>query len=212
MEDLSFRLLQQNGIWVVDRQLALPSDYPVTGHPDGRIDGTTMGVEHKHLGRYAYLDILKHGLDKGAPEYILQAALYGHALGWESAFFVITSQDASSIRTEMTMNRRAKNPANRWVDAHPWQNPKAMFFVRDLRPLYDTLVPQALARAQWLSEWKAQSGEPTDVRLEADPYRGRGDRVAFPWSYSEYLARAQRDGQRGVEAPPLPWTGRYSGN
>lgn len=242
-EELLVRVIQRCGWDVADRQLSLPGAYPVTGHPDGRLsmrdtnvranplvrgvqlhhEKLNWGVEFKHLGRYKYRQILSRGLEAGAPDYILQSALYADALNWDAVLFVITSQDASSIRAEMTMNRRVKTAANRWVDMHDWQHPKVMLFGVDMRPLKHTLVPRALERARWLSNWKETSGDPRDVQMEHSPWRQKkvkgvwvrddvNGKVGFPWSYSDYLSRAQADGQSGVRAPELPMTGKWEGD
>ena len=122
--------------------------------------------------------------------------------------FVILAQDASSVRGDMTSNRRSR-PENRWVDKHEWQHPKVMTFGIDLRPLYETLLPMALLRAQWFVDWAKNDGDPRNVRMEHDPYPDDKGVVGFPWAWSEWLALAQSDGQQGKQAPPLPFTGTW---
>ena len=203
-EELLCRVLECVGWPAAGRQVSLPEAYPVSGHPDGFL-GDGWGVEFKHLGRYKYLEILKHGLEQGAPEYLLQGALYSDALGYDNMLYIITSQDASSIRSEMTQNLRAKNPRVRWAGVHDWQHPKVMLFGVDMKPLKNTLIPQALERARWLA-----GKDPLEVALEYNPFPDSKGDVGFPWSYSTYLSRAQADGQCGEPAPGITGiTGRY---
>ncbi len=142
-------------------------------------DGMTWGLEVKHYGRWAYENILKKGLEEAAPDVVAQCALYGDALGWDACLVVVTSQDASSIRSDITRNRKAKNPAIRWAD-RPGIHPKVTLVALDLRPLYETLVPVLKHRAEWFTQWKEQDGNPANVKWEIYP----GD-DKFPWSYSE---------------------------
>lgn len=221
MEDLSVKVIDYMGLRVVDRQVELPPDYPVSGHPDGRLDGVTDGLiwgfEHKHLGRYAYEKILKEGLFKAEPHYILQTGLYGDALGWDASLFLIMAQDSSSVRGDMTANLRAKNPAHRWA-VYPDLHPKVQVIAVDLRPIKHGLVPLGLERAKWLSDWKRESGDPADVAREYDPETledkwvadGEGgrkevQRPKFPCSYCPYLTKCLEDGAGGKMAPTLPW-------
>lgn len=219
-EDLSVKVIEQMGVAVVDRQISLPDSYPVTGHPDGRLsgDGLVWGFEHKHLGRYAYEKILKEGLLAANPGFVLQSALYGDALGWDAALFVVVAQDSSAVRGDITANLRAKNPASRW-SVYPGVNPKVTIAPLDLRPVKHGLVPLGLDRARWLSEWKRSSGIPRDVAREFDPttteekwvadgYGGRTtvDRAPFPCGWCPFFSKCLADGPGGKAAPPLPWT------
>lgn len=214
-EDLSVHVIEQMGFGVVDRQIELPDDYFVTGHPDGRLVGPWMddynlvcGFEHKHLGRWKYIGIIKHGFMAECPEYVLQAVLYGYALGWDICQFVITAQDASGIRTEALRSTKTKDESKRWGLKD--FNPKVHAFAIDLRPLYETLLPAARQRAEWFTRWFDESCDPREVRLEHDPYEVDGlGRATFPWGYSEWLGRARADGQSGQSAPPLFFTGRW---
>ena len=194
-EDVSVKIIDvlPQGIRVVDRQIELPADYPVTGHPDGALefwydnsfvaggsanidlgwsptdkDGIRWGFEHKHLGRWAYEKILKVGLYKAEPGYYLQGALYADALGWDASLYVIIAQDGSSIRGDMTANLRAKNPATRWA-YDPTINPKVNILPVDMRPAKNGLVPMAINRALWLQGWKEQDGDPSHVAREYKP-------------------------------------------
>lgn len=223
-EDLSVRVIEEMGFSVVDRQLALPDDYPVTGHPDGRLyeggDGLVWGFEHKHLGRYSYEKILKEGLLAAEPGFILQSGLYGDALGWDAALFVVVAQDSSAVRGDITANLRAKNPDRRW-SVYPGINPKVNIVPVDLRPVKHGLIPLAHERAEWLTDWKRRSGKPADVAREFDPTiteekwiaDGEGgrvtvDRAPFPCGWCPYYAKCLADGPGGQAAPPLPWTAK----
>ena len=226
MEDLSVPIINRLGFEVVGRQKELPSDYFVTGHPDGELkttDGLRWGFEHKHPGRWDFVHILQHGSirhPEACPKWFLQAVLYGYALGWDCVQFVVVAQDASGIMTEANRNAGAKNPAHRWGDKvqNYERNPKVWTEAFDLRPYYHTIVPAAERRAEWLSRWKERSGAPVDVQLEHSPYtiigpRGADKGIQPPWAFSDWLGNAQRDGQSGFRAPPLPgglsgdWTG-----
>lgn len=223
-EDLSISVIATMGFEVVDRQLALPDDYPVTGHPDGRLTGTTDGLvwgfEHKHLGRWGYEAVLKEGLFAAEPGYVLQSALYGDALGWDAAQFVIVSQDSSSIRSDITANLRAKNPARRW-SVYPGIHPKVTVVPVDLRPIKHGLVPAAHERAYWLTDWKLQDGDPANIAREFDPTarvlkwvadgdggREQVEQAPFPCGYCPFLSKCLEDGPGGFAAPALPWTTR----
>ena len=229
-EDLSVRIIEGVGLSVVDRQIELPDDYPVSGHPDGRlvqqkpdgqvqhIDGLIWGFEHKHLGRWAYEKIIKVGLFDAEPNYVLQSALYGHALGWDAALFVVVAQDSSSIRGDMTANLRAKNPATRWATGTK-VHPKVNIVPVDLRPIKNGLVPMALDRAKWLSNWQETDGDPANIAREYDPTvqeskwvaDGNGDRMEvmrqpFPCGWCPWLTKCLEAGGGGNRAPGLPWT------
>ena len=221
-EDLSVKIISNMGFAVVDRQVELPEDYPVSGHPDGRLSGNTDGLiwgwEHKHLGRWAYETVLKKGLMKGEPGYILQSALYGHALGWDAALFTIISQDSSSVRGDMTANLRAKNPEVRWA-TDPNIHPKVHIATVDMAPLFHGLIPIALDRARWLTRWAEQDNNPANVAREYDPEvreskwvaDGEGGRMEvdsapFPCGWCPYMSKCLSDGSGGKEAPRLPWT------
>lgn len=224
-EGLVIPVINKLGFNVLYKQRALPDSYPLTGHPDGMLgnpvppeglnirydpekgwnaatrleDGLVWGFESKHFGRWGYEDILKKGLEESSPETIAQVALYGDALGWDAALVVVTSQDASSVRSDMTRNRQAKNPAVRWAD-RPGLNPKVALFAVDIRPLKETLVPVLLDRAEWFIRWKEQDGDPANVMWEIQPSD------EFPWGWAEWKTQALLDGQGTETAPRLPWS------
>lgn len=220
-EDLSVKILEHMGVAVINRQITLPDNYPVTGHPDGELgeyEGLYWGFEHKHLGRWAYEGTLRYGLYKAEPNYVLQSALYGDALGWDMAQFVIVSQDSSSIRTDIRRSLEYKTPSARW-GADPEIHPKVTIVPVDLRPLKHGLVPMALERATWLSDWKQRDGDPAHVARENNPTTlevvpvpdGEGgvmevERAPFPCGWCPYLQSCLAAGGGGECAPILPWT------
>lgn len=247
-EDLSVRVIENMGFGIVDRQLCIghpkctpesiqgPEDFPVSGHPDGRLvqmvrgewkmepydaplaDGLTWGWEHKHLGRYAYEKIIKEGLMKAEPVFIMQGGMYGYALGWDASLFTIIAQDSSSTRGDMTANLRAKNPAVRWATI-PGINPKVNIIPVDMKPVQHGLVPMGINRALWLSDWKKNDGDPGHVAREYDPTirvnkwvpDGAGGRMEieqapFPCGWCPYLEKCLAAGGGGNSAPALPWT------
>lgn len=233
MESMSIDIIGSLGFEVVDAQISLPDDYFVTGHPDGRFitmerkldpDGLKWGFEHKHPGRFDFIHILQQGGIRhkdAAPKWFLQAVLYGYALGWDCVQFVVVAQDASGVMAEANRNASAKKPDFRWGDkvVDGRVNPKVWTEAFDLRPYYRTIVPAAKKRAEWLATWKERSGDPRQVQLEHSPFevigpRGGNHGIPFPWSHSDWLGAAQRDGQSGFRAPPLPeeLTGDWRGN
>ena len=197
-EDTGVAVLAAIGWSVLDRQVALANDYFVSGHPDGRLwrasvpSGLIVGVEFKHLGRWGFEDILKRGFEDSKPDYVLQAALYGHALGWDEVLWLVSSQDASSVRSDMRINQTAKNPAVRWATG---QNPKLFIHQMNLHPLYTTLIPIARKRAEWLS-----ANKDALIEREYEPTAGK-----FPCTYCPYLNRCLADGKGGAVAPKLPF-------
>lgn len=190
-EEITIGALAQLGWPVTDRQIELPADYFVTGHPDGIIGYHTL-FEHKLYGRFAYKDLARDGIwgSKGR-DILAQAALYGDALGLDDVLIVVASQDASSIRLEF----RQAAFRNKGI------NPKVQLFrvdMADLRPL----IPQLKARAEFFIDWMATDGDPSHVAWEHDP-----NRDAFPWSYSEWRSRAIADGPSDqlVAPPAFQW-------
>lgn len=214
-EEMMVRTFGTLGVTIEGRQKELPLSYPVSGHPDGEMLFTSgisgkddnplsgyvpqkWGVEFKHLGRYGYLKTIKQGLRKAHPNYILQAALYGDALGWDAVMFVVSSQDASSISGEATASLRYKTPEARWAERIDW-HPKLHVETMELVEVQG-LLPIAKARARWLSQWKRLDGIPKFVAREYDPTVDQ-----FPCNYCPYLARCKADGEGGDKAPELPF-------
>ena len=230
MEDLSVAVIRTMGFEVIDRQVCIghercddkhrqgPVDYPVTGHPDGRIirveDGLVWGFEHKHLGRYQFEKILQQGVMAAKPEYIAQAVLYGKALGWDAVQFVVQAQDSSSVRGDMTANLRAKNPAMRWAvkDVHP----KLWVGAVDLRPLYETMFPALELRANWFRKYQPEfAANPELVVREFSPFDMKDhwisvDGVAttmevpddFECAYCPHLTRCRTSEVEGTLSAP----------
>ena len=213
-EGLMERTLESIGITVVNSQTSLPPNYEVSGHPDGELDlsnytslvgasiqrglPTRWGVEFKHLGRFGYEKAIKYGLRVGHPQYILQAGLYGDALGWDAVLWIVSSQDASSIRADAAASLRYKTPSARWAELIDW-HPKLHMETMEIREVQG-LLPVAKARAKWLSNWKSNSGYPSDVAREYDPTLGQ-----FPCTYCPYLTTCLNDGNTGTRAPELPF-------
>ena len=214
VEDITCAALEKLGYPVVGRQVVLPDDYFVTGHIDGMIadesyqagDEPKLGFEHKHFGRYQYIEIFKRGLEDAAPELISQISLYGDALGWDSCLVVITSQDASGIKGERTQALRAKDKVKK--DGTPYKvqewalrddfNAKVQIFEVDLAPYKKTLVPLLRERAEWLS--KEGRNNPAMVLREHNPWQDN-----FPCGYCEWKTQCLSDGTGEMEAPILPW-------
>jgi hypothetical protein len=204
-EDITCAAINTTGtVRVVNRQIELPEDYFVTGHPDGELEfsfpnghmgrdwdttlnGMKWGFEHKMYGRYQLLQIAKQGLFAAAPEAVAQALLYGDALGWDAVMFVIASQDASSMRYEYRASR---------VKEHPKLNVYGLY----LRSMYDDYLPMLKARAEWFTDWYENDGNPANVAIEARDVKG-----TFPWGYSEYRSLAIADGPGTLVAPQSPF-------
>ena len=213
-EGLMERTLSSIGIEVVGAQNELPEGYPVSGHPDGELElsnyggkeakierniGLRWGVEFKHLGRYGYEKVIKNGIRVGAPQYILQGGLYGDALGWDAVLYIVSSQDASSIRADAAASLRYKTPSARWAELIDW-HPKLHLETLEIKEVKNGLLPVAHARARWLSQWKSNSGEPCEVAREYNPTVGQ-----FPCTYCPYLKTCLTDGDGGQRAPELPF-------
>lgn len=219
MEDLSIAIVEALGFEVVNRQIELPEDYPLTGHPDGEIptdDGLKWGFEHKHLGRWAYEKVFKVGLERGEPGYLAQSIAYADALGWDAVMMVIMAQDASSTASDATQNLRAKNPAVRWAVRPDW-DPKYQVIAMDMRPYKDGLAKRIRQRGEWFINWAEAEPDPDAVVREYDAeseskstYFAEGDKVVrtngppFPCSHCPWLQRCLEVGQGTIGPPELP--------
>ena len=218
------------GIEVVNTQISLPSEFPMTGHPDGELiladsldprlaDGLKWGYEHKNLGRWAYETVFKKGFEQGEPSYLCQTISYGMALEWDAAYVVALAQDASSTNSDARTNLKAKNPQERWANKEGW-NPKLLVYGVDLRQYYPSLGKRLLQRAEWLTDWWENDREPAHVEREADPTNDSRDEYTvqpdgeiirssgpeFPCGWCPWLARCLADGAGGKVAPELPFT------
>jgi len=194
-------------------QLALPKDFPLTGHPDGELcfckdglcaqsgleslapDGLKYGFEHKFVGRFSYKDVLSKGIEVAHPEWIQQVTLYAMALGWDAVCLVVLSQDGSSIRYEVRDGRKKKL---QWASTLPagW-NPKVMIGWIDLRGYKIALGPSLLERAAGLSALRAV--EPGECIRDFDPKKTR-----FPCGWCDFKSRCIEDGQGVVSVTPAP--------
>ena len=214
---------EADGLAIRNRQISLPDDACVTGHPDGEVhqfkrggtneptqyaeelhDDKRWGFEHKLFGRYSYLKLFKLGLFKGAPNIIAQVVLYGYYLGWDAVNVVVLSQDASSMRGERTtslrLHTKGKTPATRkrheWATRKDW-NPKVLVYnLPTLSTFYDGFIPQLQARAKALTA----TTDPDEVIREADP----SDSSPFPCNYCDWKDRCIEVGPGSVGIPPTP--------
>ena len=233
-EQVTQRLFVPHGIKVVNSQISLPDDFPMTGHPDGElafledeheggwrerdVNNVKWGYEHKNLGRWAYETVLKQGFEMGEPGYLCQTVTYGMGLGWDAAYVVCLSQDASSVRSDMRINLKSKNPKVRWAN-DPMLHPKLMTYGIDLHKYYGTLGKRLIQRAEWLTEWYHETREPSHIAREANPEaltrdsyvalpNGEVERTEgpeFPCSWCPWLAQCLKDGNGGDRAPELPF-------
>lgn len=214
-EDVSVAIIQELGYIVADRQIELSEDYPLTGHPDGRLvrkddaywnyndpedkrvyytdgkleDGLVWGFEHKVIGYLRFVDIFRDGLFKAKPEYIAQSLLYGDALGWDAVLFVVLADDAAATKGQRTKN--AKQP---WASREDW-NPKVQLIPVDLRPL-KPLVPLLHKRAEGIAAAIAQG------KLIQREHSGT---KVFPCGYCDWQDRCNIDGNDGVEVEKGPF-------
>jgi hypothetical protein len=125
-EDLTIEALGEVGTIIGMRQVELPEDFWVTGHPDGgeifyegafNEDPTTdfiktggdlnWGFEHKHFGAWKFKNIFKdsrgpNGLmgSSDGVEILTQCLSYGIALEWDAVAVTIVAQDASAVRSD----------------------------------------------------------------------------------------------------------------
>jgi hypothetical protein len=218
VEDLTCEIIQHlpHGLTVVDRQIELPVDYPVSGHPDGRLhwgdensartlqDGLVWGFEHKHLGRFSYMKTFKLGFEAANAGYMTQLVPYGHALGWDKATVMVLGQDASGNNFEYNNSHYAKKrtPANAWALRDDW-NAKVQLFHIDLRPWYG-FIPQLHDRARQLATVVTEQG-PAAVRREGDGIaRTQQGKRAFPCGYCDYVSVCNMDGNGTVGIVPIP--------
>lgn len=221
IEDLSCAVIEHvpGNLEVVDRQIELPADYFVSGHPDGRLqrqgteireleDGCIWGFEHKHSGLFKYLKIFKEGLERGAPDYFAQVIIYGKALGWDKVTLVIMAQDASSMNREANnaLGAKTRTSANSWPLRLDW-NPKVQVYHLDLRPWY-ALIPKLTERAQDITRIVHTQGAAA-VRRDGDGIRTFVDykgltKLTFPCGYCDFADQCNADGNGTEAVCPLP--------
>lgn len=228
-EGVTQRLFKPWGVAVVNSQITLPDEFPMTGHPDGELvrvdamdqfmgDGLKWGYEHKNMGRWAYETVFKKGFEQGEPTYLCQTISYGMALEWDAAYVVCLAQDASSVNSDARTNLKAKNPQERWANRPGW-NPKLLVYGIDLRQYYPSLGKRLVQRAGWLTDWYNNDQTPGNVAREADPENNeretytvaadgeisRGSGPDFPCGWCPWLNRCLVDGAGGKVAPELPF-------
>jgi hypothetical protein len=223
IEDLSCDIIEQirtpddkGHFHVTDRQIELPDNALVSGHPDGQLvrwaddadgwaempDGMKWGFEHKHLGRYSYMDIFKNGY-KNNKEYWNQLLLYGYYLNWDAVLVCILAQDQSGIRQEKNEALRriktSKSPGYYMWAQSPHFDTKVQLHAFYLRPHYVGLIPRLEERARWLSTVT----DPGSVAREADAIKvnPKNGNPAFPCGFCDYADRCIEDGP-GTEVAP----------
>ncbi len=165
-----------------------------------------VGFEHKHLGTWAYTRYCIWGdnIEEANFDHLIQGALYCEARNLDYHVWVITSQDARAMNTAIERNRDAKDPKVRYAN-NAWVDPKLMVFVVDMRPWRKLLTPHLRARAEALSRWKVDDGNPANVKPEYDPdgLNEYGD-INYPCSWCEYRTVCKEDGDSGIAIPCLP--------
>lgn len=213
LEDVTCAAMGIRNMPILNRQISLPADYPVTGHPDGEVgfrfesdvargfdketdeEGLKWGFEHKVLGRYSYLDVFKQGLMASKPGYITQAMLYGDALGWDAVLFTVLSADHTSTKGEHTQASRPSraNPEGQaWTHKEGW-DAKALIIPIDLRPLAP-LLPVMKQRAADLSAV-------TNPHTVSREYSGTDN---FPCNYCNWQKQCVADGDGDVTITKNP--------
>jgi hypothetical protein len=226
VEDLSCGIIDHlpQGLTVVDRQIEVPPFYPVSGHPDGRLqstrvgsghhtleDGLVWGFEHKHLGRFSYMKTFKLGWEAANAGYMTQLIMYGKALGWDKATVLVLAQDASGTQFEYNNSHYAKKITdnNKWAQRTDW-HPKVQLFHVDLRPWYG-FFPQLTQRGDQIMKVTREQG-PAAIRREGDGVShamferdpgGKGKPV-FPCGYCSWVDRCNLYGNGTEGIIPIP--------
>ncbi len=202
------------GLTVINRQIELPEEYPVSGHPDGQLarlisgdpskgaavwadkldDGRRWGVEFKVKGNYQFLNLALDGIMSPIGRDLLaQVVLYGHALDWDAVLIFIIAADASAVRSNLRFGKYSSLASADPADFHP----KGYLWALDLEDLKDALIPDLHKRAAWFAKRQAAGKDPAQVKFEQSPQE-KGD---FPWGWSEYYRLAQKDGDGTAKAP-----------
>lgn len=189
MEGLIDSVLERLG-YTVHRNIgdaqSIGEGYPVSGHWDSIIekDGQRILVEQKHLGVWTYLRIGRNGLYAERPGYLLQALLYADALDIKKVLFVITSQDASAVQTQLN---RSKMPPD--IDA---KVQLLWFDVDDYRDVLNVSIQRAL--------WFVNNQPGVTVQREYNPALNKP-----PCNMCDWQDRCLSDGVGNQLAPFLPW-------
>lgn len=192
-EDITVAALGQCGIPIINRQIALPEDFWVTGHPDGEIAGYG-GFEHKHFGRYRYKRFAQFGLESAIfkEDVAPQIVCYAQGLGWERCLLVVTSQDASSIRVE---NRYMTKKAQ--LAKYHSQNVKMIVFDLEMAPLIDRYAGALKDRATNLSmvtDSTLGTAKEKAVRAFNPDSNFKPDKGFYECDYCNYRGRCLDDG------------------
>jgi hypothetical protein len=220
---------------IAEDQRATPEDFWATGHIDGmimpveatglhrvngrwsdrmRINGLVWGWEHKHLGRFSFLKVLKTAKgEEPVPDihHLAQIATYGAALEWDAATLCVLAQDQSAIRFDMRNNQKAAKPNVRWASREQFgtfnYHTKIRFHHVDLRPL-TTLRKQLQTRAQALSAWRQQAR----IVLPAPEFDPDNRQHAnFPCGYCDWRDQCVQDGRGGPAMPQVRGTTGQTG-
>lgn len=209
MELLIEQGLARLGYVVDGQQGELPDDYPVTGHPDGILyKGDESGLhplallEQKHLGQWSYLRILQHGLYSASPGYYIQALMYADSLGLDNVVFVITAQDASAVRTQLTQMKRyateGKTEATRAKNAWAMDVPASAAKMQIIEYSVDdnrALIMEAHQRAKVLAD---VAGNSLHVQREFDPLSDN-----FPCNYCDWKDACMKEPSDGAVVPKM---------
>lgn len=197
---------------IVDRQVELPEDYPMSGHPDGRLvrrtkngfkempGGKRVGIEFKVKGSYQFKNLAADGIHSAIGRDLLaQVTTYGDALKWDSVVIVVMSHDAGPIRNDVS---RFKKYAMLKKMKEDQFHAKGFVWAVDLTELKEALAPMLHKRADWFSRRQAAGKDPRDVRFEKAPT----ERQDFPWGWSEYYDLAHADlAETGTGTKRAPW-------
>jgi hypothetical protein len=175
-------------LWRILPDLTSPPSNVLVDYLD---DGKKWGFEHKHIGRFGYLSILKQGFQMAEPVYMAQTLTYGAAQNWDAVLIVVMSQDASSISYEIKV---AKQRGYAWAK-NPDIDPKIMMFAYDLNAMKPLVAPLK-KRADEIAA-AAVNGE-----LVAPEHDGK---KTFPCGYCAVQPDCQRWGSSGIVVTPSPF-------
>lgn len=155
------------------------------------IDGEKVIVESKHLNKGRFLDIYSKPLIEASASYFWQSQSYMLGTGAAYTLFVISAQDASAVRSEITKTKNWKVPA---LPSHLVEpNPKVFGF--KLYPIEDVspMDKRAIAMMGTLDSDKPPA-------RERNPYKDWECGVNF----CEYRDQCLLDGPEGEEIYRLP--------
>lgn len=161
--------------------------------------------ESKHLGQIRYLDMFYKPINKSDKSYFWQAQVYQFALDLNSSLFVITSQDASAVRKELTMKEAKLKKAAKVLptdDDHDIvaklkeiQKPNPKVFAFRLHRLPSGKMMEKRAKSM-----KDSLNDTTPPARELDPYK---DWICRP-EFCSHRVQCLLDGTEGKEIAKLP--------